>query len=251
VPVQTPLLQSALVAQGRLLLLRRQKENWQLPLAHSAADEQIAPPGDLQVGAAHAFDLHWLSVLHAVQTEPVHRPLAHTASSVQAPLVGARQVLAMQMPLAQPVGALQSPPTGVLQAPSPLQTSSALQAGSGCSAGVLVQRPTEPGTLQAWQALLQSVLQQTLSTHLPLRQLPALPQVSPRHALQVPPQSMPVSAPFLTPSEQWPQVFVAVSQEGVVPAVQSVLTMHSTQAPLPLQTPDIPSQGMPAWIAGW
>jgi hypothetical protein len=56
-PVQTPLLQSALVAQGALLL-RRQKEDWQLPLAHSRGDEQIAPPGALQVGAAHAFDLH-------------------------------------------------------------------------------------------------------------------------------------------------------------------------------------------------
>jgi hypothetical protein len=192
-----------------------------------------------------------LFALQAVQTEPVHRPLAHKTSSVQAPLVGTRQVLAMQMPLAQPVFRLQIPPAGVLQAPAPLQTSSALQAGSGCSAGVLEQRPREPGTLQAWQGLLQSVVQQTLSMHLPLRQLPALPQGSPRHAGQVPPQSMPVSAPFLTPSEQLPQVFVVASQEGVVPVVQSVLTVHSTQAPLPLQTPDVPSQGMPAWIAGW
>ena len=57
VPVQTPLLQSALVAQGRLLL-RRQKEYWQLPPAHCTGDEQIAPPGALQVGAAHSFDWH-------------------------------------------------------------------------------------------------------------------------------------------------------------------------------------------------
>jgi hypothetical protein len=57
-PVQTPLLQSALVAQGRLLSSMQNKEDWQLPPAHSEDAEQIAPPGALQVGAAHAFDLH-------------------------------------------------------------------------------------------------------------------------------------------------------------------------------------------------
>ena len=58
VPVQTPLLQSALVAHGELLSSMQNKEDWQLPPAHSEDARHIAPPGALQVGAAHAFDLH-------------------------------------------------------------------------------------------------------------------------------------------------------------------------------------------------
>jgi hypothetical protein len=189
-----------------------------------------------------------------VQIEPAHRPLAHTASSVQAPLVGTRQVLAMQMLLAQRLFELQGAPAAVLQAPNPAPVPSqtlAPQAGSGCSAGALVQVPREPGTLQAWQVPLQSVAQQTLSTHLPLEQLPAVVHGSPVHALQLPPQSMPVSAPFLMLSEQLPQVFVVVSQEGVVPVVQSLLITHSTHAPPSSQTPAVPSHGMPIGIAWW
>ena len=56
--VQTPLLQSALVAHEKPLSSMQNKEDWQLPPAHSEDAEQIAPPGALQVGAAHAFDLH-------------------------------------------------------------------------------------------------------------------------------------------------------------------------------------------------
>ena len=251
-PLQKPLLQSALVVHARPLL-RMQKEDWQLPPAHSAGAEQIAPPGALQMGAAHAPDLHSLFAAQAVQTEPAHRALAHKASSVQAPLVGTRQVLVMQMLLAQRLFKLQTVPAASLQAlapaPVPSQTF-APQAGSGCSAGALVQVPREPLTLQAWQVPLQSVAQQTLSTHLPLEQLSASLHGSPVHDLQLPPQSMPVSVPFLTPSEQLTQVFVVMSQEGVVPIVQSLLVTHCTQAPLPLQTPSIPSHCMPAWIAG-
>ena len=155
----------------------------------------------------------------------------------------------MQMPLAQRLFRLQSPPAGILHSPAPLQTSEP-QAGSVCSAGALVQMPRETWTLQAWQVPLQSVVQQTLSTHLPLRQLPPVVHGSPRHAGQVPPQSMPVSVPFLTPSEQLPQVFAVVLQEGVLPVEQSPLFRHSTQAPLLVQTPSIPSHFMPARIAG-
>ena len=57
-PVQTPLLQSALVVHGKLLSSMQNKEDWQLPPAHSEDARHIAPPGALQVGAAHAFDLH-------------------------------------------------------------------------------------------------------------------------------------------------------------------------------------------------
>ncbi len=44
---------------------------------------------------------------------------------------------------------------------------------------VAVQVPLEPETLQAWQAVLQAVLQQTLSTHVPCAHGALLEQLSP------------------------------------------------------------------------
>ena len=86
---QYPLLQSALVLQGAVLLTR-QRFNWHMPPAQSLFAWQGAPPGALQVDATHIDDLHWLLALQAVQTKPEpgfeHRPLPHATSSVQEPL---------------------------------------------------------------------------------------------------------------------------------------------------------------------
>jgi hypothetical protein len=243
-------LQSALTEHA-LPLLSTQYKFWQRPPAQSVLTWQRAPLGALQVGAAHAFDLHWLSALQAVQTEFVQSPLAHRMSSVQAPPVWVWHLLAMQMPLAQVLSSPQAAPVGALHPPAASQTFVAPQAGSGCSTGALVQVPGEAGRLQDWQVPLQAVLQQTLSAQLPLTQLVPSRHVSPLHFLQLPPQSLPVSAPFWRPSEQLTQVCVTRSQEGVVPAVQSLSLAQPTHAPAASQTPAIPSHGLPAWIIAW
>ena len=151
------------------------------------------------------------------------------------------------MPLAQRSSDGQAKPGAVLQASIALLPSQAfmpLQAVSVCPIGVLEQVPREPGTLQAWQVPLQSVSQQTPSTHLPLAQAPAEPHTSPLHALQSPPQSMPVSVPFFVLSEQLRQVCVAMSQEALSP-VQSAVFRQPTHIPMLSQTPGFTSHGAP------
>jgi hypothetical protein len=103
--------------------------------------------------------------------------------------------------------------------------------------------------LQALQVSVQSVLQQTPSTQLPLAQAPALPHGSPVQTLQLPPQSMPVSLPFFVPSEQLKQVCEVVSQVATSP-VQSLSFRQPMHVPELSQTPVFPSHLSPVGIPG-
>ena len=89
-----------------------------------------------------------------------------------------------------------------------------------------MQVPREPETPQDLQVSVQAVSQQTLSAQFSLRQLDPSRHDVPLHALQLPPQSVPVSIPFWMLSEQLTQVCVIWSQEGVVPTVQSLLLVQ-------------------------
>ncbi len=94
-----------------------------------------------------------------------------------------------------------------LQVPAPSQAFKLGQTASSCPAGRLVQVPMDPGMLHAWQSPVQIVSQQTLSMQLPLAQrLPLVPHPVPLQNPQLPPQSVSVSEPFLTPSSQVMQV---------------------------------------------
>src|SRR4051794_27354143 len=94
-----------------------------------------------------------------------------------------------------------------LQFPAPSQAFKLGQEASSFPIDRLVHVPMEPAMSQAWQSPVQLVLQQTLSTQLPLAQrLPSVPHPAPGHNPQVPPQSLSVSVPFLTPSSQLMQV---------------------------------------------
>lgn len=247
-PPQTPLLQSVLTRHA-LPLLSRQKEDWQLPPAQSVFFSQRAPPGDLQLGMSQRFDLHWLFALQAVQTAFAHSPLTHKASSSHLLPVGRRHLLAKQMPLAQALLFPQGAPAATLQVPVPSQAFVPPQVRSGCPKGVSMQVPRDPGASQLLQVPLQAVSQQTLSAQLPLRQPVGPLHGSPLHPLQLPPQSMPVSLPFWTPSEQPMQLCVPGSQVSSIPAGQSLSLAQMTHAPAPSQTPVVPWHGMPAGIA--
>ena len=159
----------------------------------------------------------------------------------------------MQMPLAQSVFNPQGAPADTLHEPAPSQAFAPPQVESAWSTAVLEQTPGEAGRLQVLQVPAQAESQQTLSAQLPLTQLAPSLHVVPLHALQLPPQSLPVSVPFWVLSEQVTQVWVVRSQEGVVPitVAQSWLLVQPTHLPAPSQTPAIPAHGAPFGVAGW
>ena len=81
------------------------------------------------------------------------------------------------------------------------------------------------------------MLQQRWSAHALLLHSAPCPHTSPSHFGHVPPpQSSPVSAPFLFPSEQLMHVRVAMSQLGCMPTLQSPFAVHATHALPPLHT---------------
>jgi hypothetical protein len=114
--------------------------------------------------------------------------------------------------------------------------------GSCVPVGKLEHVPTLPVRLQDLQTSVQGVLQQTPSTQLLDGQSLGAVHVITQSEHFGPPQSRPVSLPFLMPSLQ--EMHFELIQLGDVPE-QSLLVKHSTQSPASLQTLS-PKQLVPA-----
>jgi hypothetical protein len=136
-------------------------------------------------------------------------------------------VLAQSMPL------LQVSPSFSLHAPAPLQTFVVSQTGASSVllSGTFVQVPTVPARLHDLQVVSHALLQQTVSAQNPLLQSIAAAHVAPSHFfMHEPPQSMPVSSPFIMPSLH--EMHAPITHVGCVPTVQSASAKHETQLPI-------------------
>ena len=221
-------------------MLSLQRSPWHFPPTQSAATSQGEPFGALHTLATHDFEGQSASTAQPAQVLFVQSLLAHSALSTQGLPFGARQKPARHVLLAQSLLSMQVLPVPALQffAPSHASAGSAQVPGSMSPTGTGVHVPRDPGTSQAWQVPPQAVVQQTLSTHVVVpAQSMFLPQVSPAHFPQAPPQSTAVSGPFLMPSEQLTHMCNAMSHVGFVPVLQSLFFVQFTQAPAPSQVP--------------
>lgn len=125
----------------------------------------------------------------------------------------------MQLPLMHSLALTHVSPFLSRQAPAPLQALGATQVIAALMSSALSGRseqvPSLPATLQDWQVPVHAVSQQTVSTQLLLLHSDAIAHAALLHFPQTaPPQSMPVSSPFIMPSLQLMQVFVAVSHRS-------------------------------------
>ncbi len=145
----------------------------------------------------------------------------------------------MHLPLAHEPSLVHGSPSLSRQLPAPLQTIVPLQAGamSVWPSGISEQVPMV-ARLQAWHSPVHAVSQQTPSAQKLLLQSMAAAHVSPLHFVgHEPPQSIPVSSPFIVPSLH--ETHCSCTQRGFVPVLQSPSATHSTHMAMLLQTPPL------------
>lgn len=151
-------------------------------------------------------------------------------------------LMPVHLPLAQSASMLQLSPSLSLHAPAPLHTllPSHCGASSVPSSGMFVHVPAEPLMLQDLQSPSHTSLQHTVSTHASLLHSFFAAQVVPSHFLHEPPQSTPVSLPFIMPSVH--ETHLSMKQDS--PALgQLASDTHSTHIAMLLQNP--PGHGSP------
>jgi hypothetical protein len=164
----------------------------------------------------------WLQVWQG----PLHAPPQQTPST--------------QKPLAHCALALHGWPLIERQLPPPLHTWLPLHEGfvSVPPCGMLVQVPTAPARLHAWQVPLHAVLQQTLSTQKPVVHCEAPVQVPPLTETQLP---LPLHA-----CEPLQGGFVSVPPCGMLVQVPVVpARLHAWQLPLQPVLQQTPSMQLP------
>jgi hypothetical protein len=122
----------------------------------------------------------------------------------------------------------------------PLQALGAAQVLSVCPEGTLVQVPTLPVTLQAWQVVAHAVLQQTPSTQLPLRHWPLVEQLWPLVSTHAP-------VPLHTLGEtQVPAGELSVWPDAMLVQVPTLPVMlHAWQVPVHAVLQHTPSTQLP------
>ena len=169
---------SAQASQAPAQAVLQQTPSAQKPLTHWLAAVHACPAFSLQAPvASHDFVLVQLFASSALVTAtqmpppPVHAwQVPHEAVPQQAPSTHA--------PLAQSAAAVQVCPLAFLQAPVASQDCAPLQVSS-IAAFTGLQVPASPVRLQARQAVVQALLQQTPSAQKPLVHSPAAAQTCP------------------------------------------------------------------------